>query len=137
MYDQDHDIQVRGDGVVVTGGAFDRTTLTWIEERSIGTFLQVPAGRKLIITDFVLFPQGDCTTRHTINFGESTGSDFLQLVVSPGVHTDSHFLTGFVIAPGSTVLAWSDAAAPQGQHVTLVLNGYLAAAPKPRARGKT
>ena len=56
--------------VVVTGGAFDRTTLTWIEERSIGNFLQVPAGRKLIITDFVLFSAGDCTTRHTIDFGE-------------------------------------------------------------------
>ena len=128
MYDQAKDIQVRGNGVVLTGGAFSRTTLTWIEERSTGSFVEVPAGKKLIITDFVLFPQGDCSTKHVINFGESTGSDFLQLVVNPNIHTNSHFLTGFVVAKGTSVMAWSDAAAPQGQHVTLFLNGYLAKA---------
>jgi hypothetical protein len=50
----------------------------------------------------------------------------LQLFVDPHVHTQAHFLTGFVIAPGSSVTAFSNAGGHAGQHVSITLVGYLA-----------
>ncbi len=69
------------------------------------------------------------TSNHVINVAESiAGADtiVLQLFVDQKIHTQAHFLTGFVIATGSPVTAFSDAAAHAGQHVSITLVGYLA-----------
>ena len=128
MYDESKYLQVRGSGVVVTGGATTKTTVTWLQERGTGSFTQVPANTRLIITDFVYMPQGDLTSTHVINIAESGGGDtiVLQLFVDPKANTQAHFLTGFVIGPGISVTAFTDAAGTAGQHVTLYLIGYLA-----------
>jgi hypothetical protein len=127
MYDESKYLQVRGGGVVVTGGANTRTTVTWLQERGTGSFTQVPGNTRLIITDFVYLPQGDLTSRHVINIAESgSGEIILRLFVDPNVSTQTHFLTGLVIGSGSTVTAFTDAAGTAGQHVTLYLVGYLA-----------
>jgi hypothetical protein len=71
MYDEAKYLQVRGTGVVVTGGANTRTTVSWLEERGAGSFTQVPANTRLIITDFVYLAQRDLTSTHVINIAES------------------------------------------------------------------
>jgi hypothetical protein len=129
MYDESKYLQVRGEGVVVTGGGGSKETVFWIQERSTGNFTNVPPNTRLIITDFVYMPQHDMTAHHVINVAESTaGGDtiVLQLFVDPHVPTQAHFLTGFVIAPGSSVTAFSDAGGHAGQHVSITLVGYLA-----------
>jgi hypothetical protein len=139
MYDESKYPQVRGTGVVVTGGAASKTTLSWQQERSAGSFTQVPANTRLIITDFVYMPQGDLTSNRVINVAEARGGGdtiVLQLFVDPKATTQAHFLTGFVIGPGSTVTAFSDAGGPQGQHVSLTLIGYLARPLALRAAGR-
>ena len=129
MYDESKHTQVTGTGVAVTGGGTSKVTLTWLQERSTTTFQQVPAQRKLVITDFVYYPQGDVAARYTINIAEATTTGdriMLQLFVNANEHTQGHFLTGFVVAPGSSVKAWTDANAASGKHVSLTLNGYVA-----------
>jgi hypothetical protein len=106
MYDESKYLQVRGAGVVVSGGATAKTTVTWIQEQSTGTFTKVPANTRLIIMDFVYLPQGDLTSNHVINVAETIGGGdtiILQLFVDPRTNTQVHFLTGFVIGPGSSV----------------------------------
>ena len=130
MYDESKHVQVTGTGVAVTGGAANQATLTWLQERSTTAFQQVPTKKKLVITDFVYHPQGDVAARYTINIAEaSTAGDriMLQLFVNANENTQGHFLTGFVVAPGSSVKAWTDANAAAGKHVSLTLNGYVAA----------
>ena len=122
-------LQVRGEAVVVTGGGGSKATVFWLQERSTGNFTHVPPSTKLIITDFVYIPQTDMTSNHVINVADLiAGADtiVLQLFVHPKVHTQAHFLTGFVIAPGSSVTAFSDASGHAGQHVSITLVGYLA-----------
>ena len=129
MYDESKYLQVRGEAVVVTGGGGSKATVFWLQERSTGNFTQVPSGTRLIITDFLYIPQTDMTSNHVINVAESVGGAdtiLLQLFVHPKVHTQAHFLTGFVIAPGSSVTAFSDAGGRAGKHVSITLVGYLA-----------
>jgi hypothetical protein len=129
MYDESKYLQVRGTAVVVTGGGGSKATVFWLPERSTNGFTNVPPNTRLIITDFVYVPQTDMTSNHVINVAESiAGGDIivLQLFVHPKVHTQAHFLTGFVIAPGSSVTAFSDAGGHAGQHVSITLVGYLA-----------
>lgn len=129
MYDESKHTQVTGTAVVVTGGGGNITTLSWLPERSLLAFQAVPARKKLVITDFVYMPQGDVTARHVINVAEQSGGGsriILQLFVNANAHTQSHFHTGFVIAPGNSVVAFTDANGPAGKHVSLTLNGYVA-----------
>ena len=129
MYDESKNLQVRGEAVVVTGGGGSKATAFWLQERSTGNFTHVPPSTRLIITDFVYIPQTDMTSNHVINVAESIAcadTIVLQLFVHPKVHTQAHFLTGFVIAPGSSVTAFSDASGHAGQHVSITLVGYLA-----------
>ena len=129
MYDEFKYLEVTGTGVVVTGGAGSKATVFWLQERSTGSFTHVPPNTRLIITDFVYMPQVDMTSHHVINVAESISAGdtiVLQLFVNPKVHTQAHFLTGFVIAPGSSVTAFSDAGGHAGQHVSITLVGYLA-----------
>jgi hypothetical protein len=94
IYEESKYLQVRGAGVVVRGGATSKTTVTWIQERSTGTFTKVPANTRLIITDFVYLPQGDLTSNHVINVAETIGGGdtvILQLFVDPGTNTQAHF----------------------------------------------
>jgi hypothetical protein len=125
MYDQTKDIQVSGFGTVVTGGVGSTIQVGWTEERTGLTFLEVPPGKKLVMTDFVFIPQTDCTTRHVINLTNSALAGILQLYVNPSFHTDAHFTTGYVLGQDDHVLAFSDAGSPSGQHVTIYLSGYL------------
>jgi hypothetical protein len=130
MYNESKHVQVTGTAVAVTGGAANQATLTWLQERSITTFQQVPTKKKLVITDFVYHPQGDVAATYTINIAESTAAGdriMLQLFVNANESTQGHFLTGFVVASGSSVKAWTDANAAAGKHVSLTLNGYVAA----------
>ena len=122
-------LQVRGEAVVAAGGGGSKATVFWLQERSTGSFTTVPPNTRLIITDFLYVPQTDMSSNHVINVAEwIAGGDtiVLQLFVHPKVHTQAHFLTGFVIAPGSSVTAFSDAGGHAGQHVSITLVGYLA-----------
>ncbi len=89
----------------------------------------VPTTAKLIITDFMYYPQADVRAGYTIDVVESTSAgDFmlLQLRVNSTSETQAHFHTGFVIAPGSKVTVLSSAAGQSGSRVSLTMNGYLA-----------
>ena len=129
MYDESKHTPVTGTAVVVTAGGGNSATLSWLPERSLASFQTVPAKSKLVVTDFVYIPQGDVSSRHIINIAEQSagGSRIIrQLFVNAKTHTQSHFHTGFVIAPGNSVVAFSDANGPAGKHVSLTLNGYVA-----------
>jgi hypothetical protein len=94
-----------------------------------GFGFQVPHGKTLTITDILMYPQGDVTALHTINLAEQTPNGgtriFFQFIVGHGATQQSHFLTGHVIRGGNEVITFTDANPPFGQHITLLLNGYL------------
>lgn len=123
MYDERRDVQVDGTAVAVSGGFGSVATVQW------GFGFQVPHGKTLTITDILLYPQGDVTALHTINLAEQTPNGgtriFFQFIVGPGATQQSHFLTGHVIRGGNEVITFTDANPPFGQHITLLLNGYL------------
>jgi len=123
MYDERRDVQVDGTAVAVSGGFGNVAMVQW------GFGFQVPHGKTLTITDVLLHPQGDVTALHTINLAEQTPNGgirgFFQFIVGPGATQQSHFLTGHVIRGGNEVITFTDANPPFGQHITLLLNGYL------------
>ncbi len=128
MYDESKYLQVRGTAAVATGVGGDKI-LSWAQERGTGSFEAVPARTRLIITDFMYFPQDSLTSRAIVNIAEvySSGDQtiLLQLFVNPHSDTLAHFHTGFVIAPGNRVKA-STAGIGPGAHITVGMNGYLA-----------
>ncbi|MFO1125794.1 MAG: hypothetical protein U1E25_11235 [Methylocystis sp.] len=129
MYDETRHTQVKGHGVAVGGGIQNQTTIAWQAERSVTTFKKVPSDKKLIITDFVYFPQGSVTSRLIVDAAELSTlgtAIFLQLFVEPHVVTQAHFQTGFIIEPGNSVDCFGTG--PSTQHVTVTLLGYLAPA---------
>ena len=92
-------------------------------------FTKVPKGKRLIITDVMLNPQGDATAPHWVNLAERTPNGtsriFFQFRVPPGATQHAHFHTGFVIVAGKEVVTFTDANSPAGQHITVALNAYL------------
>ena len=129
MYDESRHIQAEGSAVAVSGGAGTVATVQWLPEGSNAVFTKVPAGKRLIITDVVLNPQGDALAAHTVNLAEKnpngTTRIFFQFRVQIGATQQAHFHTGHVIEAGKEVVTFTDANPPAGQHISVALNGYL------------
>ena len=129
MYNESKHKQAEGDAVATSGGAGTVATVQWLPEASNTVFTKVPRGKRLIITDVVLNPQGDVTAAHTVNLAKKnpngTHRIFLQFRVPPGATQQAHFHTGHVIEAGKEVITFTDANPPAGQHISVALNGYL------------
>lgn len=130
MYDESKHTQAEGNAVATSGGAGTVATVQWLPEASGGVFTKVPKGKRLIITDVLLNPQGDVSAAHTVNLAErnpnATSRIFFQFHVSPGATQQAHFHTGHVIEAGKEVITFTDANPPAGQHISVALNAYLA-----------
>ncbi len=129
MYDESKHTQVLGDAVAVSGaGKF--VTVRWLPEASNITFAKIPSGKRLIITDVLLNPHGDMTAPHTVNlaveYPKGTHRIFFQFRVPPGATQQAHFHTGYVIEAGKEVITFTDANPPEGQHISVDLNAFLA-----------
>ena len=130
MYDESKHTQVRGDAVAVSGGAGTQATVQWLPEFSNVSFETVPNNKKLVLTDVLYNPQGDVTAAHWINIAEKrpngTTEIIIQFCVPPNATQQVHFHTGHVIEPGKSVVVYTDANPPSGQHFSVAINGYLA-----------
>lgn len=129
MYDESKHTQAEGNAVAVSGGAGTVATVQWLPESSSSSFSKVPAGKRLIITDVLLNPQLDVASPHTVNLAEKNADGtqriFFQFRVPPGATQQAHFHTGHVIEAGKSVVTFTDANPPAGQHFSLALNAYL------------
>lgn len=134
MYDESKHTQVTGTAVAVSGGAGATATVDWLPEASNATFQTVAIGTKLVLTDVVYYAQGDVTAPHTVNIAErnpngTTGIMF-QWRVGKGASEQVHYQTGHVIEAGKSVVVFTDANPPAGQHISLSINGYVAKIPR-------
>jgi len=129
MYDESKHTQVQGNAVAVSGTG-TLASVRWLRESSNAVFIKIPAGKRLIITDVLLNPQGDVTAPHTVNLAEKhtdgTHRIFFQFRVPPGATQQVHFSTGHVIEAGKEVITFTGGNTPAGQHFTVDLNAYLA-----------
>jgi hypothetical protein len=143
MYDESKHTQAYGFAVATSGGGGGGpiATVSWLPEGSNTVFTNVPTGKRLIITDVMLYPQGDVKAVHTVNLAQKnpdgTHMIFFQFRVPPGAVVgaprrrffatqQAHFLTGHVIWAGKEVITFTDAKPPAGQHISVALNAYLA-----------
>lgn len=131
MYDESKHTQVSGTAVAQSGGAGSTSAIQWLPEGTNATFTKVPKGRKLVLTDIILEPQGSVTADHTVNLAEKSAGGtriFYQFNVGPGPTGQSHFHTGQVIVSGREVVAFTGAGTKAGQYISIFANAYLAKA---------
>ena len=129
MYDESKHIQVTGTAVAVSGGAGTTATVDWLPEASNTPFQTVTKGTKLILTDVIYDPQGDVNAPHTVNIAKHSAvgtSIMFQWRVGAGVCEQVHYHTGHVIEAGKSVVVFTDANPPAGQHMSLFITGYVA-----------
>jgi hypothetical protein len=141
MYDESKHTQAYGYAVATSGGEGNVATMSWLPEGSNTVFTKVPTGKRLIITDVMLNPQGDVRAAHTVNLAgknpDGTHLIFFQFRVPLGAVVgaprrrfiatqQAHFLTGHVIWAGKEVITFTDAKPPAGQHISVALSAYLA-----------
>lgn len=69
MYDESKHTQAYGYAVATSGGEGNVATVSWLPEGSNTVFTKVPTGKRLIITDVMLNPQGDVRAAHTRESG--------------------------------------------------------------------
>jgi hypothetical protein len=130
MYDESEHTQVAGNAVAVVGGAGVTATVEWLPEFSDRSFEVVPEGHKLILTDVIYNPQLDVTAPHRVNIAERWPDGahriIIQCFIPPEATQQIHFHTGHVIEPEKTVIVFTDLSLPEGEHISVDLNGYLA-----------
>jgi hypothetical protein len=131
MYDESRHIAVRGFVVVnVGGGAASSNKVQWWSHYPVEeSFFAVPTGSALTITD-VLVDTAQLTTSETIVvddlFPGNIGSESIfNLRVQPNSLPQAHFLTGYVIQPGHSVIGYTIAPGPPNQAMNLWLAGYI------------
>jgi hypothetical protein len=130
MYDESEHTQVAGNAVAVVGGAAVTATVEWIPEFATRSFERVPDGHKLVLTDVIYNPHADVTAPHRVNIAkqwpDGTHRIIIQYSIPPRTTQQVHFHTGHVIEPEKTVIVFTDISEPEGEHISVDLNGYLA-----------
>jgi len=83
-----------------------------------------------VLTDVIYNPQLDVTALHRVNIAERWPDGahriIIQYFIPLGMTQQIHFHTGHVIEPEKTVIVFTDLSEPEGEHITVDLNGYLA-----------
>jgi hypothetical protein len=130
MFDETKHSQVHGAAVALSGGAGVAATVSWQEASNYLTaFQNIPARKRLMITDVLIHPQGSVKKKQTVNVAwQMAGGSaiFLQVHVDPGVTAQVHYTTPEVGRSGESVMVFTDASGPANQHFSVTLVGYLA-----------
>jgi hypothetical protein len=136
MYDESKHVAVKGFVVVnvgVTGAGINKVQW-WSHYPVEESFYVVPAGSALTITDVVVNTE-QLRAPETVAiddlFPDNEGGELiLELRVAPNSLPQAHFLTGYVIQPGHSVIANTTVpiTPPPNQAILLWLTGYI---PKP------
>jgi hypothetical protein len=132
MYDESRHIPVLGSVFVNIGGTADTSSnrVQWWSHVVEQVFHVVPASKPLTITD-VLVNTEELTASHTVYMNDlfpdnQGGETIFELRVQPNATPQAHFLTGYVIQPGHTVVASTlPVTPPPNETIRVWLTGYL------------
>ena len=125
-------VLVQGHGRAITSlkPPGEQFTLT-AENAPRRPFKTVPAGKKFVLTDVMYIAQGSVRQDLTVNIADARPADgttgiLFQARVSPGESDEFHLCSGYVIASGHGLAAWTNAGPEPEQYVSVAVTGYLA-----------
>lgn len=99
------------------------------------SFKIIPKGKRFVLTDIMLHPQGSVKQAITINIARAnpvaeTGDIMLQVSIEPSKSEQVHLCSGYVIPSGHALVAWTNAGIELRQFVSVSVTGYLEDEPK-------
>ncbi len=92
------------------------------------SFTVVPKGKKFVLTDIMLHPQGSVSETITVNIGSGSekGAGILtQMRTEPNGYEQASLCSGYVIPAGKSLVAFTGWGPKPEQYVSISVTGYL------------
>ena len=95
------------------------------------SFKVVPPGQKFVLTDVMYETQRSVQQNLTVNIADAnpagkTHDILFQVSLAPGKSDQVHLCSGYVIAAGHSLVAFTNAGLAPEQYVSVSVTGYLA-----------
>lgn len=120
-------VLVKGHARGLSSKQFDKFTFT--AEGSTDSFMTVPKGKKLVLTDIALHPQTDVIETITVNIASAPQKGAItpltQMRIQPYGYENVSLCSGYVIPAEHSVVAFTNSGLKPGQIVSIFATGYL------------
>jgi hypothetical protein len=93
-------------------------------EGSAPFFKKVPKGKKFVLTDIMLHPQGSVLEPITVNIGGGSAGLLTQIRIEPNKSKQTSLCSGYVVSEGESLTAYTGWGKPR-QFVSVFVTGYL------------
>ena len=120
-------VLVKGHARGLSSKQFDKFMFT--AKGSTDSFITVPKGKKLVLTDIALHPQTNVIETITVNIASAPQKGAItpltQMRVQPYGYENVSLCSGYVIPAEHSAVAFTNAGLKPGQIVSIYATGYL------------